>query len=191
MGWFRRKKGDDATQGRTAPTVPLESFVPILHRALNLALDYQTIPLLVHFTNNDDFQSGDPQRVMPALQAVRKEALDELKKLHEAVAALFAVRPSEPGLSDLHQAAQYYTNAMLQYHDVSNAAFFALITSNNKREVQKLQQQKGELEEVVNAMKKNFQEQIRALCSANRDLYDRLDLADHGLTWLDPEELAD
>lgn len=183
MPWFKLKKTKDVPQSQIVPTVPFKSYRPILHRALELTLDYEPLfERILSYTGN-----GESDEFKAKLACVDQEAFMSYRALATAMVALRVVRPDESALRDLHKAAGDFVYARYSYYGSSNSEYL----SRMRPEQRDSWDESLKWRRISEELKVRLQTAMRSLHTSQRGLYDRLAFTDHELVWLVLDDLAE
>lgn len=178
----------DPTQDREAPSIPLESYAPILQRALMLGLNY--IPAGVRVIGKYDFSNWRSRANYGVLMSAYQASGEKWNELRNAVETLYAIQPNVPELYSLHEAARTYMHVIMKYYNAADSAYKASMTEEKTRVNERLQKEEMHLKQVLEAAKEELQKEIRAIYS-DRELIDGVGFTVRGLWLLDLGDLAE
>lgn len=192
MAWFRRKKAE-APRRPTIPTIPLDSYAPIFHQCLTMALEYQTVRDRLIEANALLMPEEQHAEKMDALQRADELCKASFVALQHATDVLYAVQPTELELTKLHEGVRDFAESRLEYFAYYNDSFLSMYGGKNEKrdviqsrshEVQRWRRVAGEMEQIL-------QGEIRTLYQSQRDVFNLLGISDDELYGLDLYDIID
>ncbi len=204
MGWFRRKKTENAAvqmdnvvaqwfaeRPRIEVVKPQETvvhplFADILHEALRLVLECERFsPARVPSHGND------PEQRLVALRDAAQQQTEYLTIAAAGATALWGAWPADPAARPLAVATPPFVESMVHYHDSALLQAVGLLVLNDRQRINALRAETEEHQRAAQRRLERLQVAFGRVYQNHPDSFDQLDISDDVLYELDLYDIAD